>query len=236
MSQGQFLIGVWETFSSFAGFFYPLWPVFVLTPIQRRRNILPLMLFGWAAGGMFGLVHLFAPYHAKSWLIPEPFNTALYWITGLALVGILVGRNYAHRRKLQLKADNATSAEDLRALSPTEFEDMIVEFYTALGHKAQRTGATGDHGIDVVVQSSGGEKWVVQCKRWRGQVGEPVVRDFYGAMHHEKADKGAIVTTGVFTPQARSWAAGKPISLVDGDEFLTLLKKARALAKKRNAT
>ncbi|MCS7001173.1 MAG: restriction endonuclease, partial [Candidatus Kapabacteria bacterium] len=120
---------------------------------------------------------------------------------------------------------------DLLDLSPTEFENMVVELYSAMGHKAYRTGATGDHGIDIVVRASNGEKWVVQCKRWRGYVGEPVVRDFYGAMHHEKADKGAIITTGVFTPQARAWAKGKPITLLDGKEFFEYLKKARALAK-----
>ena len=72
-----------------------------------------------------------------------------------------------------------------------------------------------------------GEKWVIQCKRWRGTVGEPVVRDLYGVLHHEKADKGAIITTGQFTESAREWARGKPIVLYDGDQFLRSWKRVR---------
>lgn len=68
---------------------------------------------------------------------------------------------------------------------------------------------------------------MVQCKRWKGKVGEPVVRDFFGAMQHENAAEGAIITTGTFTPQARQWAKGKPIRLYDGDEFLKVLHKAQ---------
>lgn len=95
------------------------------------------------------------------------------------------------------------------------------------GAKAWRTGATGDHGVDVVVQTPKGEKWVVQCKRWRGGVGEPIVRDFYGTVQHEKAHKGVLVTTGTFSNAAREWAKGKPLVLVDGAEFLRDLTASR---------
>ncbi len=121
----------------------------------------------------------------------------------------------------------ARDPEDLLKLTPREFENMVADLYRANGYRAWRTGATGDHGVDVVIQTGNGEKWVAQCKRWRGAVGEPVVRDFYGVMQHEKADKGAIVTTGTFTPQARAWAKGKPIFLYDGNEFLAAWKEAR---------
>jgi hypothetical protein len=62
--------------------------------------------------------------------------------------------------------------------------------------------------MDVVVETANGEKWIVQCNGWRGTVGEPVVRDLYGVMHHEGAERGAIVTTGTFSEQARDWVKG----------------------------
>lgn len=110
-------------------------------------------------------------------------------------------------------------------------EELVADVYRAKGHRARRTGTVGDHGVDIVVNAKNGEKWVVQCKRWRGTVGERVIREFYGTMLHEKADKGAIVTTDFFTPQARDWAKGKPIFLYDGEEFLKIwrqVQKARA--------
>jgi restriction endonuclease Mrr len=149
-------------------------------------------------------------------------------LVGMILLTMHFGKTYWRRRQIQVKADSARKVEDLLDLSPTEFEKMVVELYTAMGHRARRIGSTGDHGVDVVVQAKNGEKWVVQCKRWRGNVGEPVIRDFYGMMHHEKADRGAIITTGTFTRQAKSWAKGKPITLLEGDKFLYYLKLARA--------
>ena len=123
-----------------------------------------------------------------------------------------------------MTADKARSPRDLLNLSASQFEEMVVEFYTRKGAKAWRTGAPGDHGIDVVMETPKGEKWVVQCKRWRGWVGEPQVRDFYGAMQHEKAERGILVTTGTFSLAARSWAKGKPLVLADGEAFLKAWK------------
>jgi len=217
------------------GFFFSLWPLVILSPLQRRRHILFNMTLAWGIMAIVWIASLFSPTPRISFLIPEPLNTILFFVSGLALLAVRFGMKYWRQRNLQAKADKATEPDDLLELSPTEFENMVVELYSALGHKAHRTGATGDHGIDVIVEASNGEKWIVQCKRWRGYVGEPVVRDFYGAMHHEKADKGAIITTGVFTPQARAWAKGKPITLLEGNEFFEYLKKARALAKGASA-
>lgn len=135
------------------------------------------------------------------------------------------------RNYLRMRGDTASSPKDLFDLPPNNFENMVVELFTARGHKANKTGAIGDHGVDVVVQAKNGEKWVAQCKRWRGNVGEPVIRDFYGVMHHEKADRGMIITTGTFTPQAREWAKGKPLDLIEGHQFLEYWKKARASTK-----
>ena len=58
----------------------------------------------------------------------------------------------------------------------------------------------------------------------RAQAG---VRDFYGVLQHEQADRGAIVTAGEFTDQARRWAAGKPIELIDGEEVVRITRRAR---------
>jgi restriction system protein len=162
-----------------------------------------------------------------SLFVHEPLNTIAFFSTGTVLIVLKIVRTIEHRRDIQQKADAARNVEDLLNLSPKAFEEMVVEFYIALGHRAKRTGATGDHGVDVVVHTSEGEKWVVQCKRWRGTVGEPIVRDFLGVIQHEKADKGAIITTGKFSAQAREWVKGKPLTLIEGDQFLVTLKRAR---------
>ena len=65
-----------------------------------------------------------------------------------------------------------------------------------------------------------------QCKRYSGSVGAGAVRDFRGAMQG-RADKGLIITTGTFTPDARKEATrdGAPaIDLIDGEALCNLLK------------
>jgi restriction system protein len=113
-------------------------------------------------------------------------------------------------------------------LYPDDFERLVGAVFTVYGMKVQHTGDFGDHGIDLVVEDGEGSKCLVQCKRWKknNQVGEPVLRDLYGAMASEKATEGAIFTTGTFTQQARDWAEGKPLQLCDGPQILELIRNA----------
>jgi hypothetical protein len=207
---------------------YPLWPLLVLASVKLRGRAYNDMLAAWCVAGASGVASLFSPISFPLRLIPEPWNTGLFFATGALLLGVNFGGSYLARRRTRRIGEGAHVVQDLLDITPAEFESLVVELYTLLGHKASRTGAVGDHGVDVIVHANNGEKWVIQCKRWRGTVGEPIVRDFYGVLHHEKADRGAIVTTGKFTEQAMRWARGKPIELVEGGEFLRLMKRARA--------
>lgn len=68
-----------------------------------------------------------------------------------------------------------------------------------------------------------------QSKRYQGSVGASTVRDFRGAMQG-RTDKGLIITTGTFTPDARKEATrdGAPaIDLIDGSALCELLKEHR---------
>lgn len=100
-----------------------------------------------------------------------------------------------------------------------EFEALVANLYRTLGHRAVCTNARESDAAHVVVQALNGQKWIVQCRQWRGAVGETVVREFAALMEREQAAQGAIITTAKFTPRAREWAKGKPLHLYDGDEF-----------------
>lgn len=92
------------------------------------------------------------------------------------------------------------------------------------------TGKSGDEGIDGLgVYRLGLVSFPVffQCKRYRGSVGPGVVRDFRGAMAG-RGDKGLLITTGNFTPDAKKEATrdgAPPIDLIDGDRLCELLKR-----------
>jgi len=95
-----------------------------------------------------------------------------------------------------------------------------------LGYRVKTTGMGGDHGADLLAERPG-ELAIVQCKRYRTwSVGEPVLRDLFGAMHDFGAQRAYLVTTGELTAAARAWARGKPIAIWDGNHLLRLVKGA----------
>ena len=56
-------------------------------------------------------------------------------------------------------------------------------------------------------------------------VGVSAVRDLYGTLGHEGANKGILVTTSAFGPDAYDFIKGKPITLLDGGNLLHLMEK-----------
>ena len=210
-----------------SNFVFAFWPVLILAPLQNRRSGIRNMVTVW---GYWAIIRIFLFFNpepfSKSLLIPEPLNTILFFVTGFILIAIWIGRTYWNRSRTRSKAFEL-STEGLLNLPPADFEEMVAELYRAMGHQAKRTGMSGDHGVDVVVNAKNGEKWVVQCKRWRTPAGESIVRDFYGMMLHEKAAQGAIIATSGFSQQAREWAMGKPLYLYNGKEFLRLWEKVK---------
>jgi restriction system protein len=78
-------------------------------------------------------------------------------------------------------------------------------------------------------------KVLFQCKRYRGSVGAPDVRNFRGAMEG-RADKGIIITTGSFTQDARKEArrdGTRAIELVDGEKLVEMFEKLELGLKPR---
>ena len=111
-----------------------------------------------------------------------------------------------------------------------EFEHWVADLFRKCGFQVETTPQSGDHGVDLFI-ATGGHVIAVQCKRWEGTVGEPVVRDLYGAMMATNAKTGCLVTTGSFTAQARVFAKGKPLYLVGLDILMEAAKSPEALAR-----
>ena len=51
------------------------------------------------------------------------------------------------------------------------------------------------------------------------------VRDLFGTVMNEGANRGILVTTSSYGPDAYAFAKDKPISLVDGPNLLAMLQK-----------
>lgn len=109
--------------------------------------------------------------------------------------------------------------DEIRQLDPVAFERFVGSLFEKMGYQVQTTPLSGDEGIDLVIRKDT-KLAIVQCKRYENSVGQPVVRDLYGAMVHNKADEAYLVTTGTVTLPAKQWVAGKPLHLVDGNTLV----------------
>ena len=123
-----------------------------------------------------------------------------------------------------------TSIADRLAENPTDFEHQVAGALERLGLAVEVVGGSADGGIDIVARDSTpitGGRYIVQCKRYReGQsVGVGVIRELYGAVQAEGADKGILVTSSSFTVPARKFAEGKPLELIDGAGLRSLIGK-----------
>lgn len=123
--------------------------------------------------------------------------------------------------------------EVLRSLQPDAFERLAQRILREAGFiKVEVTGRSGDGGIDgigVLRVNLLSFHVLFQCKRYQSTVGAGAIRDFRGAMVG-RSDKGVIITTGTFTPDAKREATrdGAPaIDLIDGDLLCDLLKDLR---------
>jgi uncharacterized membrane protein YeaQ/YmgE (transglycosylase-associated protein family) len=111
----------------------------------------------------------------------------------------------------------ALSVAAMYQLTPSDFEAYVAHrLFARQGYQVINTPDTKDGGIDVLITDPYGRQAVVQCKRYRGTVGSATVRELYGTMIHSGAARAYLVTTAEISPDARRWAEGKPITLIDG--------------------
>ena len=116
--------------------------------------------------------------------------------------------------------------DNINTLSGLEFEKLCQALLMKLGFDVETTKQSGDGGIDLIAynhQPFYSGKYIVQCKRYAGSVGEPIVRDLYGVVMAEHANKGILITTGHFTMSASRFAQNKNIELIDGETLPEIL-------------
>jgi restriction system protein len=128
--------------------------------------------------------------------------------------------------------EDISEVDNLAAMDWEDFEHLIRELFekefTSSGGEVKVTRASRDGGVDAVAFDPDpirGGKIVIQAKRYTNTVGVSAVRDLYGTVMNEGANKGILVTTSDYGPDAYSFAKDKPLTLVNGGQLLHLLQK-----------
>ena len=193
---------------------------------HRKTSILEDLIAApwWVSftlGVGLGIYLLITPAVDASAGITYVYRTFAKWGIGILFICSFISFLLSIKRRAQFEA--AKTLDDIRNMSWREFETFVGEVFRRQGYSVEETGGGGaDGGIDLIVRA-GSEKMLVQCKQWRTyQVGVKIVREMYGLLMAEDADRVFIVSVGSYTKDAADFARGKPIELIDGDKLVKL--------------
>lgn len=153
----------------------------------------------------------------------------------LFLLGALF--SFLKRRKgAQLHAEAANRADGIASMSWREFETLVGEYFRRQGYAVvDNDGGGPDGGVDVLLQK-GSDRYLVQCKHWRAlRVGVQPVRELYGVMAAKRVAGGFVVTSGDFTEEARSFAQGREVQLINGKALQSAIRAQAASAPRAAA-
>jgi restriction system protein len=99
--------------------------------------------------------------------------------------------------------------ENLAAMDWEDFEHLIRELFekefAQNGVEVKVTRASRDSGVDAIAFDPDplrGGKFVIQAKRYTRTVDVSAVRDLYGTLQNEGANRGILVTTSRFGPDS----------------------------------
>jgi len=130
--------------------------------------------------------------------------------------------------------ESLESRPNLMDLNPFQFETLVANLFGKMGLETKLTRSSKDGGVDCVAFDPRpvlGGKVVIQAKRYRHTVGVSAVRDLYGTMMNEGANKGILVATSGYGPDAFEFCKDKPIELIDGGGLLYLLAQTGVNAR-----
>lgn len=136
-------------------------------------------------------------------------------IFSLGSIGSLLRRR--QRGDLFNSAKSVKGKDVVRKMNWKEFELLVGEAFRQKGFSVVETGSGADGGIDLIAKKDGA-KYLIQCKHWKkSKVGVNIIREHLGVIVSEGVTGGFVVTSGVYTAEAKDFAKNNNIKLLDGD-------------------
>lgn len=114
------------------------------------------------------------------------------------------------------------SLQEIDVMTGHEFEVYLGELFKRHGYKTKVTSASGDYGADLILHK-GGQKIVVQAKRYKNSVGIRAVQEIIPAIAYYKADVAWVVTNSYLTKQAQNLADANEVVVIDREELIKWL-------------
>ncbi len=153
-------------------------------------------------------------------------------LSGLSAIQPILQTQKKDKRFVNSQTVEFDDSTNLAAMAWEDFEHLIRELFakefSSNGGEVKVTQASRDGGVDAIAFDPDpirGGKIVIQAKRYTNTVGVSAVRDLFGTVMNEGANKGILVTTSDYGSDSYEFAKGKPLTLLNGANLLYLLEK-----------
>ena len=127
---------------------------------------------------------------------------------------------------------SVNDSTNLAAMNWEDFEHLVriifEKEFSSNGGEVKVTQSSRDGGVDAIAFDPDpirGGKIIIQAKRYTNTVGVSAVRDLYGTVINEGANRGILITTSDYGHDSYEFAKDKPITLLNGGHLLGLLRK-----------
>lgn len=156
------------------------------------------------------------------------------FIVGIVLIVALINYMFrqikminqrAEQRQREERIQKAKTKEYLSNVDPRQFEFIVADVFRSLGYDAEVTKGSNDGGKDIILRK-GKETKLVEVKRYnKASIGRPYIQKLHSAIVDAEAIGGYFVTLSHFNSNARQYAKGKNIELVDGSDLIRMMEK-----------
>jgi restriction system protein len=138
-------------------------------------------------------------------------------------------RERLHRRTMKVISEYESSLSS-RGVSFEEFsgngvdfEHWVAESLKKFGWNTKVTKGSGDQGVDVIAEIDQ-RRVAIQCKLYKGSVGNKAVQEVIAGMHHLGLERAAVISSGTFTRGAYELAQSTNVMLLSPYEIEALNK------------
>lgn len=108
-------------------------------------------------------------------------------------------------------------------MTGVQFESFMAEYFKTLGYKVRITKASGDQGIDVIIEKDL-IKTGIQCKRYTAPISNTAVQEVVAGKAQYGLNNVMVVTNSFFTKGAQSLARSNEVILWDRKTLIEKIK------------
>jgi restriction system protein len=202
--------------------------------MARKNESLPNLLIRlpwWISIVLAGLVLIVSHFVIPNISFENPFlkgfalgapNLGAFVAFALCVISLMSAIESWRKRRL---FSGQKGLDTIKKLNWQEFEELVGEAFRRQGYFVlENPGKGPDGGVDLRLRKDG-RKIYVQCKHWKtSKVSVKVVRELFGVMAANGADEGIVVTYGEYTGEARGFAQGKPMRLINGKQLSRMIR------------